>query len=325
MHVYITGILSILLLVLLQGSIGSRASNLVIGAHPLDKLRNFLERKTIQCVLCDMDGTLLNEQHKVDQATIPSIDNILKAAISFFPATGRTRKSVMDVTNGSIQKLFGKPMHEIPGVYSQGLQVYGKNGALIYERFIESHLISQVTDFCAREGISVVAYAGDNIYCKTQSAQTAKVTDYGDPLPVEFSKGLHLLEYSARIKSNKLIMLADEAEFVRVRPSLTSLLLGKATITKAVPGMLEILPHNASKGAGVQILLDHFGISPENTAAIGDGENDFEMLEVAGLAIAMKNAKPGLKSRADYITRSNNDNGVGYVLDEIFKHARGTP
>lgn len=313
---------TVLVVLLLRRSFGTYLDRAVGVAQPLQKLRSIMATSNIQCVMCDMDGTLLTDKHTVDHTTITSIAKLVKAGIRFFPASGRTRKSVMDVTRGEFQEIFGRPMNEIPGVYSQGLQIYGKDGMLIHERFVESHLISQVAEFCEREEICVVAYARDQIFCKRQTKNTLVVTDYGDPLPEVFPRGLHLLEPSAGIKPNKLIVIADEESLVRVRPSLTALLHEKATITKAVQGMLEILPLNASKGAGVKILLDHFGIQPQDAAAIGDGENDSEMLDIVGLAVAMENAKPGLKCRADYITRSNNENGVGCVLEVIANHSR---
>jgi HAD superfamily hydrolase (TIGR01484 family) len=70
-----------------------------------------------------------------------------------------------------------------------------------------------------------------------------------------------------------------------IRQGAEEAVLGKASLTRALDGMLEVLPPSASKGAGVTKVLKHMGISPDDVLAIGDGENDLEMLELAGVRI----------------------------------------
>ena len=132
-----------------------------------------------------------------------------------------------------------------------------------------------------------------------------------------FPLGLRYLHSIGNIKANKVIILADESELTRIRPALAQYLGDEASITKAVPGMLEVLPFGASKGEGVRRLLDHYNIALDETVAFGDGENDIEMLELVGLGIAVDNAKAALKDVAQLITLSNNDDGVGSVLELI--------
>lgn len=67
------------------------------------------------------------------------------------------------------------------------------------------------------------------------------------------------------------------------RPEVERQLGGRASITSALEGMLEVLPQGASKGAGLQVVLDKLGIAPENVLAMGDAENDVEMLKLAGV------------------------------------------
>ena len=80
--------------------------------------------------------------------------------------------------------------------------------------------------------------------------------------------------------------------------------------------MLEVLPPGASKGAGVEALLEHLGRAPRSALAIGDGENDVEMLALVGraggVAVAMGNARaPGLLAAANAATGTNDEDGAG--------------
>jgi len=101
-----------------------------------------------------------------------------------------------------------------------------------------------------------------------------------------------------------------------------TLMEGRATLTTALTGMLEILPLGASKGDGVSKLLDILGVAAEDVMAMGDGENDVEMLEMAGWGVAMGNAGPHAREVADAVVASNDEDGVAeainkYVLEPL--------
>ena len=277
-----------------------------------------LRSMKISCILSDIDGTFITDGHEVSSKALEYIKVLQQQhGILFFPATGRTRKSMMDVTNNTLSGVFNRPIEGIPGVYSQGLQVYDLDGQLIYERYLESRIIERVETFCEMESLALIAYGGERILCKQLCAQTNKLPLYSEPIPDEFPLGLRNLEAVGNIKANKVIILADEPELTRIRPRLAQYLGDEATITKAVPGMLEVLPYGASKGEGVRKLLEHYNISLDETVAFGDGENDVEMLELVRLGIAVDNAKSTLKDVAQLITLSNNDDGVGSILELV--------
>lgn len=91
---------------------------------------------------------------------------------------------------------------------------------------------------------------------------------------------------------------------------------GKATVTQAVPHMLEILPLGSSKGNGVAKLLKALEVKADAVAAIGDGENDVGMLQLAGTSIAMGNAVPQAKRVAKHVlSRTNDEDGVADAID----------
>jgi Cof subfamily protein (haloacid dehalogenase superfamily) len=226
----------------------------------------------------------------------------------------------MRATNSLLPNLLKRPESAISGVFSQGLQVYGRGGKLIYERFLDSEVIAEVADFCHTEKLSLIAYVGDKIMCKQRDTHTDSIVVYKEPLPEEFPLGLERLDELRGLKVNKLIVLAHESELVRARPALSARLDALATITKAQAGMLEILPLGASKGVGVQKLLEHLNIHPDRVLAIGDGENDIEMLQMVGLSVAMGNAKEIVQAAAHVVGPRNTEDGVAKVLNEVRRH-----
>jgi hydroxymethylpyrimidine pyrophosphatase-like HAD family hydrolase len=70
-----------------------------------------------------------------------------------------------------------------------------------------------------------------------------------------------------------------------------------------------------SKGAGLQFVADNFGLDPAKTVAFGDGENDIELLDWADYAVAVENAHPAVKARADFVCPSAHDEGVAQVIE----------
>ena len=81
--------------------------------------------------------------------------------------------------------------------------------------------------------------------------------------------------------------------------------------------MLEVLPAGASKGVGVAKLMEALGIDARDTMAMGDAENDVQMLRSAGLSVVMGNGKASAKSAARYVTRPNGEDGAAHALSTV--------
>ena len=91
----------------------------------------------------------------------------------------------------------------------------------------------------------------------------------------------------------------------------------KITIQKSISGYLEITHVNAKKSLGIEYVMKLKNIDRESTVAFGDGENDISMLQSAGYSIVMGNASDKVKEHADFITKSNIEDGVAYVVEDI--------
>ena len=80
---------------------------------------------------------------------------------------------------------------------------------------------------------------------------------------------------------------------------------------------LEIFHATSSKGEALRHLTRHLGIAMSDVVAVGDNYNDREMLEVAGLGVAMANAEPEIIAIADRVTRSNDEDGIAALIDDL--------
>ena len=283
----------------------------------------------MRTVLSDVDGTLLDSKHNMQGETVSAIRSLMEAGFDFFPCTGRSRQSMATAVGPQFISLFGSGgIESIPGVYQQGLQVYGRDGVLIFERLLPQEVIVTVEAFCAQHGVSLIAYSGATIFTARQTDETRKIVEYKEPVPTLSSdvaaaalSDLPLPPVSLPV--HKLILLADDAALDAVRPLLEQAIAGQASITKAVKGMLEVLPFNSNKGAGVEALLRHLGTAPEHTVSFGDGENDKEMLALVGLGVAVSNARPELKQAARLVLgKSNDEQAVAECLRELVAYSR---
>ena len=313
---FTTLLLVIAQLLLCRASNSQRESGAIL---PLERISSTnIPVTEIKCILCDVDGTLTyGQEHSISDRSIQSIREAISHGYMFFPATGRSRFSMDLVTHGAISEIYGG-ISKTPGVYQQGLMVYGPGGDLIYEKTLSPEIIATVTTFCDEQQVSVVAYAGPTIYRREACAVTDTIEKIENIHPVNYPVGLDHL-YEENIVVHKMIIMAGDEKLQKLRPALQASIDGVASLTQAVPGMLEVLPFGCSKGVGVLKLLEHIGISPENTVAFGDGENDVEMFEAVKFGIAVANAKPLLKNAARFVTESNADLGVALAIEKIIE------
>jgi len=114
------------------------------------------------------------------------------------------------------------------------------------------------------------------------------------------------------------VMMIDEPEILdKAITRIPQEVKEKYTVLKSAPYFLEILDKRVTKGTGVKSLAEVLNIQPEEVMAIGDQENDIAMLEYAGVGVAMENAIDAAKEAANFVTRSNLEDGVAYAIEKF--------
>ena len=117
---------------------------------------------------------------------------------------------------------------------------------------------------------------------------------------------------------NKTLMTEEHIYLLEVKEWLDARLAGLGRTVFSEETYLEILPLGVSKGAALSVLLEMEGISPEEVVAIGDAPNDREMLELAGIGVAVANAAQEVKDAADHVVCSNDEDAVKACLEQFF-------
>ena len=118
-----------------------------------------------------------------------------------------------------------------------------------------------------------------------------------------------------RVKQNE--EKGIEMSYEEVLENIPKDLFDKYTIVRSAPFFLEFLNKNANKGTALEALCNTINIPLSKSIAVGDEENDQHMIKMAGLGVAMGNARDSIKEIANYVTCSNNEHGVAKVIDKF--------
>ncbi|KAF3446720.1 hypothetical protein FNV43_RR11900 [Rhamnella rubrinervis] len=269
-------------------------------------------------IFCDMDGTLLNSKSQISSATAEALKEASSRGVKVVIATGKTRQAVLSAFK--VVDLTGKGgivSQVSPGVFLQGLLVYGREGREIYRMNLDPNVCREACLYSWENKVPLIAFSEGRCLTLFDHPMVDSLhTVYHEP-KAEVIPSVDQLLAAAEIQK---VIFMDTAEGVAtaLRPYWSEATRGHANVVQAVPDMLEIVPPGTSKGSGLKILLDHLEVSPKEIMAIGDGENDVEMLELASLGIALSNGSDKAKAVANVIGASNDEDGVA---DAIYRYA----
>lgn len=275
--------------------------------------------RKIKAIASDVDGTLIGSDQKVHPRTKAAIQKAVESAFSpmeslqwFFPATGKTRTGAMNSLGPDLAPL----IQQCPGVFIQGLYcVYGDK--VIFEKKLDTAAIEACEQLVAQTKTSIIAYDGDSLYTNDLTQTVINLHEiYGEPLSQEIPSivghgpGFH-----------KILVCDEDKEKLAqvVRPQLEKLAAAtNSRVTQAVPTMLELLPEGCSKALGVQKLCEVLGVNPAtDLLALGDAENDVEMLQMASIGVVMGNGSPPARQAGDVILEETSDQGGAGLAMEV--------
>lgn len=261
--------------------------------------------KDIKMIAVDLDGTLLNSKHQLSERNKKAIQKAIEKGVQVVIATGKTRFSA--------EALIEELNLTSPGVYSQGLLIYNGDGTVRTSTVMDKNILRRIITFAEDRGFGVLAYSDNRILTRRADEVAEKIAEYGEPVAESVGALQNILDTT---QINKVILYGQESKVPSLRWQLSKQLDGQVHLTRAqVKGILEVLPSNTSKGKGVMRVMKDLNIPPENTLAIGDGENDIEMLQAVGTGVAVGNAVQALKDVAAQVVASNDNDGVAEAIE----------
>lgn len=277
-----------------------------------------LKWKEIRLVAIDLDGTMLNNDKKLTEHTKEVLVRAGKEGILIVPATGRHHNGIP------------KEVAELEGVRyfltTNGAAVYDKKeDRYLYEDAMPCTFALQILESLMQYDILVDAFIGGNAYRSDADMDYVTYLQIPDVVK-EFirnsRKGVpSLYDY---IKENHLDVYKYTLNFkpdgqggYLNRDQVLKMAESEKRLSCVCGGLnnLELTNHTATKGNALMQLGELLGIKKEQIMAIGDSGNDYTMLKAAGIGVAMENAEPLVLEAADFVTKSNEENGVAYVIE----------
>lgn len=253
-------------------------------------------------IAVDMDGTLLNDENEVTPAVREAIKKARNKGVYFTVSTGRPIEGIenyLDILDG-----------DIPVISCNGaIIVTAQTRRLMQKSEISHSAALEILERGKKEGAVVAAWSGDKLY----SSEPTSVYS-------EFYKLL------SNINTLDISLLPDDevTKLVWIIPPERVMELQKSYVPpKGVQSkssgeyFLEFFSSDIGKDKALGLLAERLGIDVSETIAVGDNYNDLEMLRFAGLGVAMGNAPDEVKEAADFVTVSNNEDGVARVIEQF--------
>eukprot|EP00216_Chloropicon_sp_CCMP2111_P005782 CAMPEP_0198239700 /NCGR_PEP_ID=MMETSP1446-20131203/5043_1 /TAXON_ID=1461542 ORGANISM="Unidentified sp, Strain CCMP2111" /NCGR_SAMPLE_ID=MMETSP1446 /ASSEMBLY_ACC=CAM_ASM_001112 /LENGTH=552 /DNA_ID=CAMNT_0043922335 /DNA_START=92 /DNA_END=1750 /DNA_ORIENTATION=+ len=267
--------------------------------------------KPVKLIALDMDGTLLNNDLVISDANREALMECKRRDIHVVLATGKARNAALLACQKS--GLGGMFTNSSPGIFIQGLEVYGPGGKVLAKTFLPKDVVKDAFVYAEDHAVPCCAFLGkENRTLSPHFLLDELHERYFEPKSLQAES----VEAIASENVHKVLYFAEDKKTIDevVRPYWESRIGGRAKLTQAIPEMLEIVPMGSSKAIALEKVLAEYGIEAEEVMAMGDGENDVEMLSFAGLGVAVENANPKLKDVADFVVSSNEKNGVAEAL-----------
>lgn len=257
-------------------------------------------------IAMDLDDTLLTDDLTVSDRTIDAMKKAISQGVHLTIATGRMFASA--------QRIAKQVGLNVPIITYQGSLIRNLlDEEVLYERSVPAEEARKLYEYTREHGLHLQTYIDDKLYSFDDGDKLAAYAKLsGIPYIVEpdfdrLPPGNH----------TKLIIIDDPAKLDDLFPILRDYMGEEVHMTKSKANFLEFLHREGTKGHALRFLAEHYGFSMEETIAMGDAWNDREMIEAAGLGVAMANAVPALREIADYVTLGNNEDGVAHVLEKF--------
>jgi Cof subfamily protein (haloacid dehalogenase superfamily) len=260
----------------------------------------------IKLVVCDLDGTLLNENSEITNETKAIIKKLTDKGIHFAIASGR---SVVSVTR--FRNELGIKMYFI---CNNGANIYDESGDIIFASPMDAHTVEKIVKFLIDRNINYNGFDENNIYI--HSEESGKIVS----LENKFFSVKEIVKMDHYPKMSKLLAKSEPDIILKTKEEmLKEDFANDLDITISQPFCLDVVDKNATKGDGVKLLANKLNIGTDEIMAFGDGDNDLNMLESVGHPVVMENAMESLKKRFCHVAGSNKEDGVARYLEKYFK------
>ncbi|WP_019615627.1 Cof-type HAD-IIB family hydrolase [Psychromonas ossibalaenae] len=260
-------------------------------------------------VALDMDGTLLNSEKALTSRVREAIKSAKEQGIKVVLASGRPFEGMLP----TLKELDLDGADDYVLTYNASLILKVACKSVVSSAILTGQDAIDLNKLADKLGVNILAYS------MTRGLITPKQNEYTD-----YEAKLNGIEYSefdfnmldADEDILKVMMIDQEQTLSKAVEQLPKSLQEKYSMARSTPFFYEFMNKNSNKGMGMAALTAHLGLTAEQIICVGDAANDLEMIKYAGLGVAMENGSDEVKANADYITASNDQDGVAHVFEK---------
>lgn len=266
----------------------------------------------IKLIAIDVDGTLLNSKHELSQKNKEVIQKAVDQGVQIALASGRPLSGLFDV----FKQLEINPKNHYLMGFNGAVVAKAEDYSILFERTIELELAQSILKHVKQFPVSAILSRKKDLIVESPNGYHVQgEADMNHMNLVVVDSLVDFLDY----QPNKILLSAEPAIIDQYLELIKEPFLGQVDFVKSAPFYLEIIVKDTNKGSSLDYLTKTLNIDVKDVMAIGDNYNDLSMIEFAGLGVAMGQSDDYIKSRAQFISLSNEEDGVAYAIQNVMQ------
>ena len=263
-----------------------------------------------EIIVLDLDGTLTNRDKVITPKTKKALMEIQERGKKIVLASGRPTDGVMPLARELKLEKYGSYILSFNG----GMITNCRTGEVVFSRLLPVEANAKIIGLAEEERVTILTYDGHTLITNDAESPYSKLENKINSMEV---RQIDDLKSYVTYPVPKFLMMDDGDYLAMVEPRVKAAMGKNFSIYRSEPFFLEITPLMVDKGTALMWLADSLGIRREQVMACGDGYNDITMISEAGIGVAMENAQEPAKNAADFVTLSNDDNGVAAAIKKF--------
>lgn len=267
-----------------------------------------------QMLVLDLDGTLTNSKKEITEPTRKALIEIQEAGKKVVLASGRPINGIVPLAEELELARFGGYMLSFNG----GRITQCSTGQIVYNKILPPEVIRPIYETVSTyPSLDIVTYDNEHLISGLHTNKYTEEESFINHMDI-----IHPDDFVSHITFpvNKLLITGEPELLVELSKKLQKRYRKYLNIYRSMPYFLEIMPQNIDKANSLQKLLNSIGLTNDSMICCGDGFNDVSMIEFAGLGVAMGNAQAPIKEVANFITKSNDEDGVLHVINLFMRN-----
>jgi Cof subfamily protein (haloacid dehalogenase superfamily) len=259
----------------------------------------------IKLIAIDLDDTLLNNQQQLSPRTCDVLGKAIQSGVAVTIATGRMFQSALP---------FARQLKlELPIItYNGALIRQLHSGETVFHRPIDTELAQGLADLFCERNWYLQKYVDDRLYVAELDENARFYADYAKVEAIPLGSAFYCMNEAP----TKMLSMGEPDELAQITAELTTRFNGRLYLASSKKRYLEMVDSRVNKGQALAFLAGMLGIDQQEVMAIGDSMNDLDMIEYAGVGVAMGNANAKVKAAADFVTLGNAEDGVAAAVEK---------